>query len=166
MLSNVMPRWAGSATNDLALRWSLLLADSGESDAPAICGRLDLSQAVTRSVAGSARLVAQAGCLGDSSARASELTRLLDGAPEVSLLAAWIALSQLPNAQRSINSFCETWRHQRPSINGDDLKRMGIPPGPRYKRLLESIRSAWIDSDISSPAEEADFLKALLAKGT
>lgn len=159
-----MPRWAESASADLTLRWRLLLADSGASDAEAVCRRLDMTQALTRSVVASVKLIAAADALADSDVRPSEIARLLDGAPEVALLAAWIALSHSPAAQRSIDNYVEFWRHQRPSINGDDLKCMGIPPGPRYKILLERLRSAWIDGDINTPEEEAQFLNELLAE--
>ncbi len=159
-----MPRWAEIATADLALRWSLLLADISERDAHAVCRRLDMTQALTRSVAAGAKLVADAGRLSETGSRPSEIARLLDGAPEVSLLAAWIALSHRPEARRNIDDYCGIWRHQRPSINGVDLKRMGIPPGPRYKYLLERLRSARIDGDIDTPEEEARFLQALITE--
>ena len=158
------PRWTEIASDDLALRWNLLLAEGKESAAVAICQRLELTQAVTRSVAASARLVAAASALSDAGARPSEIAGLLDGAPEVSLLATWITLSDHPHARRSIDDYANLWRHKRPGIKGDDLKRMGVPPGPRFKYLLETLRSAWIDGEISSREEEAEFLKTMLAQ--
>lgn len=158
-----MPRWAEVAAADPALRWSLLLVDVGASAAADICERLDLTQALTRSVSASAKLVTKASALGDAGARPSEIAQLLESAPEVSLVAAWIALSRSPAARQNIDDYAMIWRHQRPRINGNDLKRMGIPPGPRYKYVLEALRSAWIDGDIKTPEEEALYLKTLLA---
>lgn len=166
MPPEVAPRWAEITADALPLRWNLLLADSGESDARAICRRLDLTRAISYSVVKSAKLVAEASALGDAKARPSEIARLLDGVPEVSLLAAWITLSHSPDAQRRIDNYADLWRHQRPSISGDDLKDMGIPPGPRYKHLLDSLRRAWIDGEIGTQEEEAEFLKELLSKET
>lgn len=158
------PHWAESAAADLPLRWCLVLADVRESDAAAICQRLDLPQALTRSVGASAKLVANASALGDAGARPSKIARLLERAPDVSLLAAWICLAHCSEAQHNIDSYANHWRHRRPAVTGDDLKRMGIPPGPRYKYLLEALRWAWIDGDIGTLEEEALFLKELLAK--
>ena len=157
------PRWTDIAADDLALRWNLLLAGGGESAARAVCQRLELTQALSRSVAASARLTAEASALNDAAVRNSEIARLLDGAPEVSLLAAWITLSHQARARRRIDDYANRWRHQRPGLNGDDLKRMGVPPGPRYKYLLEALRSAWIDGEISSREEETKLLNELLA---
>ncbi len=155
-----MPRWAETAADDLALRWNLLLAEVGPNAALAVCQRLDMTQRVTRSVVATARLVAAATAISGAGARPSEITRLLDGKPEVSLLAAWITLS--PAAQKNIDDYAKRWRHLRPSISGEDLKRRGLLPGPRYKTLLDALRSAWIDGDISTLEEECAFLKELL----
>ncbi|MCE2470483.1 MAG: CCA tRNA nucleotidyltransferase, partial [Anaerolineae bacterium] len=160
MQPQTMPRWAEITVDDLALRWNLLLAEVGPNAALAICQRLDLTQRVSRSVVATAKLVAAASVLSDASARPSEIARLLDGKPEVSLLAAWITLS--PAAQKNIDDYTKRWRHLRPSISGEDLKRMGLPPGPRYKTLLETLRSAWIDGDISTLEEESAYLKELI----
>lgn len=164
LLTDGTPRWAEIASDDPTLRWNLLLADIREGDAAAICGCLDLTQAVTRSVVASAKLATKASALSDACARPSKIAPLLDGAPEVSLLAAWITLSHRPEAQQNIDDYVNHWRHQRPSISGDDLKRMGIPPGPRYRVLLEALRSAWIDGEVATAEEEALYLKGLLAK--
>ena len=54
------------------------------------------------------------------------------------------------------------WRGVRPTVNGDDLKALGVPPGPLYRTLLERLRAAWLDGEISSPAEEQALLQILL----
>jgi tRNA nucleotidyltransferase/poly(A) polymerase len=38
----------------------------------------------------------------------------------------------------------------QPLINGDDLKRAGIPPGPKYKVILESVRDAQLEGKVAS----------------
>lgn len=164
MLRETSPPWVEHTIDHMALRWNLLLADCGASDARAVCQRLDLTQALTRSVVASATLVAKSTRLSDAGSRPSKIARLLDGMPEVTLLAAWIALSHSPEAQRNIDAYASRWRHQRPGITGNDLARMGITPGPRFKVILDALRSAWIDGDIKSPEEEALLLKELLSQ--
>jgi poly(A) polymerase len=44
-------------------------------------------------------------------------------------------------------------------ITGDDLKQLGIPPGPQYKRLLDAVREAQLDNDISSTVEAIELVK-------
>jgi poly(A) polymerase len=40
-----------------------------------------------------------------------------------------------------------------PLISGDDLKRQGLNPGPAFKRILESVRDAQLNLQISTAAE-------------
>lgn len=40
-----------------------------------------------------------------------------------------------------------------PLITGDDLKQIGIPPGPGYRELLEAVRDAQLEGSIHSRAE-------------
>ena len=40
-----------------------------------------------------------------------------------------------------------------PLINGDDLKQAGIPPGPKYKTILEAVRDAQLEGKVASQAE-------------
>ena len=51
------------------------------------------------------------------------------------------------------------WRWVRPASTGDDLRKMGIPPGPAYATLLTQLRHAWLDHEISSLEEEKLRLK-------
>jgi tRNA nucleotidyltransferase/poly(A) polymerase len=41
----------------------------------------------------------------------------------------------------------------RPFVNGDDLRAMGIPPGPAYRDLLNAVRDAQLEGRITSRDE-------------
>jgi hypothetical protein len=51
-----------------------------------------------------------------------------------------------------------------PLLNGGDLKRMGIQPGPIFKRLLVAVRDAQLEGKISTRAEAESLAQDLRAK--
>lgn len=51
-----------------------------------------------------------------------------------------------------------------PLVTGDDLLRHGVRRGPAYRRLLDRIRDAQLDGEISSPAEALALADRLLAE--
>jgi poly(A) polymerase len=40
-----------------------------------------------------------------------------------------------------------------PLITGETLKDRGLEPGPRFKTILDNVRNAQLDQEITSPAE-------------
>lgn len=54
------------------------------------------------------------------------------------------------------------WRWVKPATTGDDLRALGIPPGPAYSRLLQRLRRARLDDDVKSEDEERALLKTLI----
>jgi tRNA nucleotidyltransferase/poly(A) polymerase len=52
-----------------------------------------------------------------------------------------------------------------PLIDGEDLKRSGIAPGPAYRQILESVRNAQLDKSIATK-EDALALAVNLAQGS
>ncbi len=157
------PPWPACASDRHSLEWLLLMADVNKADALSLCQRLDLTQAMTRSIVASTELIARADQLQDTATRPSEAVRLLDGIPEASLCVVWLLLGDCPAAQQKLEAYVQTWRHQRASINGDDLKRLGIPPGPQYKHILEKLRFAWIDGDVKTKEEENALLLEMIS---
>ncbi|MBN2115039.1 MAG: CCA tRNA nucleotidyltransferase [Anaerolineales bacterium] len=54
------------------------------------------------------------------------------------------------------------WWRVRPKTTGHDLKKRGIPPGPRYAEILRRLRAAWLDGEVKTAEEEKVLLENLL----
>ncbi|MGI6368207.1 MAG: CBS domain-containing protein [Anaerolineae bacterium] len=48
-----------------------------------------------------------------------------------------------------------------PALTGNDLKAMGVPPGPVYRVILDRVRDALLDHQISSIEEQLALARAL-----
>ena len=48
----------------------------------------------------------------------------------------------------------EAWRPKRLPVDGGDVKALGVPPGPRIKRLLDAVERWWIEQDFQ-PGRDA-----------
>lgn len=50
-----------------------------------------------------------------------------------------------------------------PLINGEDLKRLGIAPGPAYRRILHSVRNAQLEGRIGDQPQALELARTLSA---
>jgi tRNA nucleotidyltransferase (CCA-adding enzyme) len=57
------------------------------------------------------------------------------------------------------------WRWVKPVTTGDDLRALGVPPGPTYARILQRLRKAWLDDEVKSYVEERALLQRLIETG-
>jgi tRNA nucleotidyltransferase (CCA-adding enzyme) len=103
--------------------------------------------------------------LADTAHKPSEIASQLDGLPEIALMATWIVREE-PLVRERIERYLQVWRHTRPITTGSTLKGLGLPPGPRYKILLERLRAARIDGKVITEEDEAQFLETLIATTT
>ncbi|MGI8586994.1 MAG: CCA tRNA nucleotidyltransferase [Chloroflexia bacterium] len=55
-----------------------------------------------------------------------------------------------------IARYREEWQHVRPLLTGDDLREMGIPPGPRYREILAALLTARLEGRVSSREDEVE----------
>ncbi len=49
-----------------------------------------------------------------------------------------------------------------PVLTGDDLRALGLPPGPQYKRLLDAVRDAQLEGAVRTKEEALELVKRLL----
>jgi tRNA nucleotidyltransferase (CCA-adding enzyme) len=88
--------------------------------------------------------------------------RLLRLYPSRVLAVAWIATDRR-RLQRRLLRYQTEWRLVETELSGDDLKAMGLRPGPLFGRLLESLRDARLDGRVSTREDEEALLDKLLA---
>lgn len=90
-------------------------------------------------------------------------TVYLDEIPALARYAVYLASDDTEQG-RMLQQYTSQWQHISTSISGDTLRQHGIPPGPIYKEILSRIRSAWLDGEIESLAQEDELLGMLIAE--
>jgi tRNA nucleotidyltransferase/poly(A) polymerase len=96
------------------------------------------------------------------------LQRLLLEAGIGDLLALHEAVAGARGLDRSGLEFCRAvlarpaaqW-NPAPLLTGEDLKRIGVPPGPIYRELLEQLRDAQLLGQVATPEEAESLAKEL-----
>jgi tRNA nucleotidyltransferase (CCA-adding enzyme) len=67
-------------------------------------------------------------------------------------------------AREHIKSYSRHWRYVRATLNGHDLRAMGLKSGPLMGQLLARLRDAWLDGMIANPAQERETLQKWIAE--
>ncbi len=90
--------------------------------------------------------------------RPSEVVRLLQSY-DLPLLILVSVRGDRP-LRRQIWQYLTRWARVEPMLNGNDLKRLGYKPGRQFSTMLEALRQATLDGQVTTPAEAEAFLKA------
>ncbi|MCL0067178.1 hypothetical protein M1N54_04800, partial [Thermodesulfovibrionales bacterium] len=61
--------------------------------------------------------------------------------------------------KKAISHFLLELRNTKPLIKGDDLKGLGIPPGPSYSEILTKILNEKLMKRLDTKEEEIEFVK-------
>jgi len=77
-------------------------------------------------------------------------------------ISAFAIASESPVASQQARLFLNRLRYIKPALSGDDLKRLGIPPGPQIKEALSMLHKARLDGKVSSKKEEEEMLEKWL----
>lgn len=81
--------------------------------------------------------------------------------PVEPLALEWLAqLTGDATLRTRLRLYLDDLRHRAMPIDGNDLKRLGLPPGKRYQIILDQVRAAVMD-DQTLPDDPVHLLKAL-----
>ena len=61
-----------------------------------------------------------------------------------------------------LTKYLSEWWYVKPKTTGHDLKKRGIPPGPKYTEILRRLRAAWLNGEVKTEEEEKSLLHELL----
>ena len=145
----------------LALGYLFWLLQFPAETVQQIAERLHLPGALQETLDSATRLLHDLPAL--SSASPSQVTARLDSVAHPALYAA-LLLTEDPQASAQIQAYHHTWSKIWPTITGDDLRKLNIPPGPAYREILTRLRTAWLDGQLVDPAGEQAMLTQLLAE--
>ena len=98
--------------------------------------------------------------LNHPSLQPSEIYHLLEGYADETLVFL-MAKSSEEQARRRISAYMITDRHVTPILTGDDLKAMGLFPGPMFKTLLTAVLDARLNGEAHTEADERHVIEQL-----
>ena len=140
---------------------ALLAYDLGSDDADALCERLNLSGEWKRIIQGVAKIKDEIDKLADPSIPASHIYRFFKRYPAEAVSACLIANdSQIIRSQ--IERYLNDLQYMQTALHGDDLKAMGMEPGPRLGRMLSSLRDAKMDGVVRTREDEEALVRQRL----
>ena len=140
---------------------SLLLLPS-ESDAEAVMERLRVPQGERDVTRQAQTLWSRQEALVSNGLRPSQIYHLLADISEPARR-VFTAATESWLARQRVAQFERQFRHVRPDLDGSDLRRMGIPPGPIYRVLLDRLRAARLDGEVKNREEEETLVELLLS---
>jgi len=99
--------------------------------------------------------------LADPKLTPSRIYRLLHGYSPPAIVANSLA-GDSPIAGQHIQLFLNKLRYVKSALTGNDLKRMGIAPGPKMKEILQRLHEARLDGKVTNKQGEVDLVKGWL----
>ena len=75
-----------------------------------------------------------------------------------------MAKAKKETTRKHISLYLTHLRTVKVTLSGNDLKKLGIPPGPRYRKILAELLDAKLDGIIKNIDEEIAFAKGRMVK--
>ena len=142
----------------MGLYLALLIYHLSDKESEQLISYLRLSKPIAQTLRDSISLKAKLKSLADPEITPSRIYHLLRGYSSPALIANSLA-SDSPVARRHIQLFLGKLRYVKPALTGNDLKRIGIPPSPQIKEILERLHEARLDGKVRSKQGEVELVK-------
>jgi tRNA nucleotidyltransferase (CCA-adding enzyme) len=125
--------------------------------------RLSLARSQQDAVGGLRTLMGQHARLSKPDLKPSAATKLL-ATVSPSAVEAFAASEGRTLAARRARRYLDEWRYVRPRMNGHELIKMGMTPGPRVGEMLAGLRDARLDGSLRTKRAEVSFVRTRLAR--
>jgi len=94
----------------------------------------------------------------------SQITHLLERFSPETIFSASVATDSR-TAWQQLELYLHTLRFIMPSLDGSDLRRMGVAPGRKVGELLKVLKAARLDGTVGSREEEEEMIRQWLVEG-
>jgi len=146
-----------------SLYFCLLIYSFSERGIEQFLARLNISAKLSRAMRDTLRLKTKLPLLDKPSLKPSEIYYLLREYEPVAIQANAIASESLM-VHHSLQLFLTKLRYIRTALNGEELKRLGIPAGPEMGRVLQILHKAKLDGEVRTRADEKKLALSLSLK--
>ncbi|MBU1247981.1 MAG: CBS domain-containing protein [Proteobacteria bacterium] len=93
-----------------------------------------------------------------NASKLSDLYFLMEKLPVEGVLFL-MARSRKEDIKRNISQYLARLRFHTLEVDGNDLKRMGITPGPAFSEILREVRAATIDGEVETREEQLELAR-------
>ena len=97
----------------------------------------------------------------DRTDKPSDTFRTLRNLPDETLIFL-MAKTRSERAKQNISDQFTTYRRVRPVLRGNDLKAMGLEPGPLFNRILDRLLDARLDGTVETEADERRMVRRMV----
>ncbi len=95
--------------------------------------------------------------------RPSDIVRALDESSDEARLLLRVVSDNWLVRQR-LDLYHRRLRQVRSILDGDDLRRLGVERGRIYRQILERLRSARLDGEVTTRADEESLVRTVQAE--
>ncbi|MBE0431076.1 MAG: CCA tRNA nucleotidyltransferase [Dehalococcoidia bacterium] len=136
-----------------AIYLCLMVYPYHEDEVEQVLTRLSTPAKLSRAIRDTLRLKGRLHLLDRPALKPSEVYDLLQEY-DLTAIQASVAASDSPEVRRHLQLFLTKLRHITTLLDGEDLKRLGIPAGPHMGQILQTLRRARLDGEVSTRADE------------
>jgi tRNA nucleotidyltransferase (CCA-adding enzyme) len=140
------------------LGWLLWLMPLSREEIESLNSRLNFTADLRDSLLAVSTLYAERNSL--TGLKPSQYVERLESYPEDAIEALYF-VSPDESSKDIFFKYLTEWRHVKAHVTGDDLKRRGLEPGPKYALILRQLRNAWLDGEVKTQEEEKQLLASL-----
>ncbi len=141
------------------LRWLLWLMTLSNKEIVSLNKRLHFTAPLMESLLASSKLFVDLSAF--SKFKPSQCVERFDKFPLQAIYAASVA-ARRGKPRQALEKYLMEWRHIKPKTTGNDLKKLGLEPSPKYRSILRKLRDAWLDGEVKNANEEKNLLKKIL----
>ena len=146
-----------------SLYFCLLIYSFSEKGTEQLLTRLNIPAKLSRAMRDTLRLKTSLHPLDTPSQKPSDIYYLLREYEPLAIQANALA-SESANIQRHLQLFLTKLRYVRTSLDGEELKRLGISEGPEMGKILRILHRAKLDGEVRTRADEKKLARSLALK--
>jgi tRNA nucleotidyltransferase (CCA-adding enzyme) len=149
------------AIADPALYLLLLVYHLSKEEIEGLIARLTIVGELGRNMRQMPRLKGDLHALADPAITPSGIYRLLKRYHPKTIVACSLA-SESPIIRSNLERYLNHIRYVKPITDGEDLKRLGVKPGPYMGRMLKTLQEARLDGHVITKEDEEALVRQLM----